>query len=69
MENNTQNKGLSRNDGNTMLDDVKIKAKIDKNRDEINYWLNGDYPLDVVYMRIRMLSSQNERLIKQLKGD
>lgn len=48
------------------LDKEKIKAKIDKNRDEINYWLNGDYPLDVVYMRIRMLSAQNERLIKQL---
>lgn len=54
---------------NCVLDEEKIKAKIDKNRDEINYWLNGDYPLDVVYMRIRMLSSQNERLIKQLKGD
>ena len=48
------------------VDKEKIKAKIDKNRDEINYWLNGDYPLDVVYMRIRMLSAQNERLIKQL---
>lgn len=54
---------------NCVLDEEKIKVKIDKNRDEINYWLNGDYPLDVVYMRIRMLSSQNERLIKQLKGD
>ena len=47
---------------------VALQKKIDKNRDEIDKWLNGDYPLDLVYMRIRMLSAQNERLISQLKA-
>ncbi len=45
-----------------------IIERIDKNRDEIDKWLNGDYPLGLVYMRIRMLSAQNERLISQLKA-
>lgn len=45
----------------------EIQKRIDKNRDEIEQWLNGDYPLGLVYMRIRMLSAQNERLITKLK--
>ena len=45
----------------------EIQKRIDKNRDEIEQWLNGDYPLELVYMRIRMLSAQNERLITKLK--
>ena len=44
-----------------------LRKRIDKNREEINKWLNGDYPLDIVYMRIRMLSAQNESLISRLK--
>ena len=54
--------------GNTVLCEVALRKRIDKNRDEIDKWLNGDYPLDLVYMRIRMLSAQNERLISQLKA-
>ena len=51
-----------------MLCEVDLRKRIDKNRDEIDKWLNGDYPLELVYMRIRMLSAQNERLISQLKS-
>ena len=51
-----------------VLCEVALRKRIDKNRDEIDKWLNGDYPLDLVYMRIRMLSAQNERLISQLKA-
>jgi hypothetical protein len=50
-----------------VLCEVALRKRIDKNRDEIDKWLNGDYPIDLVYMRIRMLSAQNERLISQLK--
>lgn len=56
------------NDTKTVLCEVALRKRIDKNRDEIDKWLNGDYPLDLVYMRIRMLSAQNERLISQLKA-
>ncbi len=51
------------------LSQSDLHKKIDKNRDEINKWLSGNYPLDVVYMRIRMLSAQNDRLISQLKKE
>lgn len=47
---------------------VALQKRIDNNREEINKWLGGDYPLELVYMRIRMLSSQNDRLISQLKN-
>lgn len=33
---------------NAMLDIEKSKKQIEKNRDEINKLLNGDYPLDIV---------------------
>ncbi len=45
----------------------EIEAKIQKNRDEINELLFKDWPLDLIYIRIRMITSQNERLIKKLK--
>ena len=51
-----------------VLCEVALRKRIDKNRDEIDKWLNGDYPLELVYMRIRMLSAQNERLTSQLKA-
>lgn len=51
-----------------VLCEVALQRRIDKNRDEIDKWLNGDYPLDLVYMRIKMLSAENERLISQLKA-
>lgn len=47
---------------------INIQKRIDKNRDEIEKWLNGDYPIDIVYMRIRMLAAQNKILIDQLKN-
>ncbi len=53
----------------TFLSDSELREKIDKNRDEIHKWLSGNYPLDVVYMRIRMLSAQNDKLISQLKNE
>ena len=48
------------------MDPGSIQKRIDKNRDEIEYWLNGNFPLDIVYMRINMLSSQNQRLVEKL---
>ena len=44
-----------------------LEKRIDKNRDEIHKMLNRNLPLDLVYMRTRMLSAQNEKLIAQLK--
>lgn len=43
-----------------------IEKRIAKNRDEIDNLLSNDYPLEFVYIRIRMLSAQNERLISKL---
>ena len=63
-----QHPHISPADANTVLCEEALRKRIDKNRDEIDKWLNGDYPLDLVYMRIRMLSAQNERLISQLKA-
>lgn len=65
---NTTNNDFKHGIAKPMLCKVALQKKIDKNRDEIDKWLNGDYPLDLVYMRIRMLSAQNERLISQLKA-
>jgi hypothetical protein len=45
---------------------IDIQKRIDKNRDEIDKWLNGDYPIGLVYIRIRMLSAQNKMLIDKL---
>jgi stalled ribosome alternative rescue factor ArfA len=56
------------NSTNAVLCEVALRKRIEKNRDEIDSWLNGDYPRDLVYMRIRMLSAQNERLISKLKA-
>jgi hypothetical protein len=33
------------------------------------YHINGDYPLELIYMRIEMLSEQNKRLISRLKSN
>lgn len=45
---------------------IEIKAKIDKNREEIDKLLNNDLPLDLVYFNIRKLAASNDRLTKQL---
>jgi hypothetical protein len=55
------------NEVKPILCKVTLENRINKNREEIDKWLNGDYPLNLVYMRIRMLTAQNERLISQLK--
>lgn len=65
---NSEKKDIQSHSRNTVLCEVALRKRIDKNRDEIDKWLNGDYPLDLVYMRIRMLSDQNDRLISQLKA-
>lgn len=45
----------------------KLEKKIDKNREEINHWLHKDVDLSFLYMRINMLSAQNESWIKRIK--
>ena len=52
-----------------LLCEYSLRKQIDKNRAEIDMWLNGDYPLELVYMRIEMLSEQNKRLISRLKSN
>ncbi len=51
----------------TIVTKASLEKRIDKNRDEIHKMLNRNLPLDLVYMRTRMLSAQNEKLIAQLK--
>jgi hypothetical protein len=56
------------NDGaNPVLCKGDLENRLEKNRDEIEMWLNKDSPLELVYMRIRMLTNQNEKIISQLK--
>lgn len=64
----SEKKDIHSHSRNTVLCEADLRKRIDKNRDEIDKWLNGHYPLDLVYMRIIMLSAQNERLISQLKA-
>lgn len=45
----------------------QIQQKINKNREEINNLLHKDVPLDFLYMRVNMLTAQNESLINRLK--
>ena len=45
---------------------TEIQKQIDKNRDEIQRFLSSELPLDIIRFNIRILSSRNERLIKQL---
>jgi len=46
----------------------QIQQKIDKNREEINNLLHKDLPLDFIYMRINMITAQNESLIQKLNS-
>ena len=43
----------------------QLEKQIERNREEINSLLHKDIPLDLLYMRIRMLSAQNEKLIQK----
>jgi hypothetical protein len=54
---------------NNFRSEYSLRKQIDKNTAEIDMWLNGDYPLELVYMRIEMLSEQNKRLISRLKSN
>lgn len=53
---------------NQQIDKEKIESRIDGNREEIHRLLEKDVPLELLYLRIKMLSSQNEKLIEKLKG-
>jgi hypothetical protein len=50
----------------TEINKEAIRAKIEKNRNEIDRFLGVDLPLEIVYFNVRRLSASNERLIKQL---
>ena len=50
------------------MDKDQLTKKVEQNRDEINKLLNSDIDLSILYARIRMLSGQNERLIKQMSS-
>ena len=45
----------------------RLQDKIDKIREEINYWLHKDVPIDFLNIKIRMLSNQNESWIQRIK--
>ena len=62
-----KNTKQSSNSTKPVLCKVALRKRLEKNRDEIESWLNKDCPLELVYMRIRMLTAQNERIISQLK--
>lgn len=40
-----------------------IEQRINKNRDEIDKLLHSNLPLDLIYIRIRMLAADNETLL------
>jgi len=44
-----------------------LEKQIERNRDEINSLSHKNIPLDLLYMRVRMLSAQNEKLIQKIK--
>lgn len=48
------------------MNQEQIMQRIEKNREEINNILFQEWPLDLIYMRIEMLSAQNEQLIEKL---
>lgn len=52
---------------NILINKEEINSKIENNREEINNLLLSDFPLELMYMRIKMLSCINERLIEKLK--
>ncbi len=48
------------------MDKTDIQKQIDENRDKIQRFLSSELPIDLIRFHIRILSSRNERLIKQL---
>ena len=44
----------------------QIQQKIDKNREEIHKLLYSDFPLELLYIRVNMLTAQNLILIEKL---
>lgn len=45
----------------------EMQKKIDRNRDIIERFLSVDLPIDIIYLNIRTLAKQNERLIEKIK--
>lgn len=45
----------------------EIRKRIDRNREEINKILHTDLPPKLMNMRVKILASQNERLLDKLK--
>jgi hypothetical protein len=45
---------------------IEIQKDIDNNRNEIQRFLTSELPIDIIRFNIEILSSRNERLIKQL---
>jgi hypothetical protein len=62
-----KNKKQCSNSTKPVLCEVALRKRLEKNRDEINDWLNQDCPLELLYMRVEMLTAQNEKIIAQLK--
>lgn len=50
------------------MDKKQIEAQIEKNRANIDRFLNIDLPLDIIYFNVRILAASNERLIKKLQN-
>lgn len=44
----------------------QIQEKINKNREQINELLYSDFPLELLYIRVNMLTAQNLILIEKL---
>ena len=45
-----------------------LEKKVSENREEIERVLHSNLPLEIVYLRINILKSQNEHLIKRING-
>lgn len=46
----------------------KLKRRIDNNREEINNILSKNWPVELLYIRIKMLSAQNGAYIQKLNN-
>lgn len=48
---------------------TKAEKQIESNRDQIGKFLDSELPLEIIYHNIRILSRQNEKLIKAMDND
>ena len=51
-----------------MKSKAEKEKQIEANRNSISKFLECDLPLDIIYHNIRILSRQNERLIKEINS-